>query len=119
MARTGSPSVCTIIARMQCASWMRAHALEYVAQAGQAAHEHLPCPEKLTTAQERSTFKQARFQQWLKEQRRELKAGEGSLVLAELGRLQTLMQESQATSAVETLSKKLSYLNERRAMLTS
>jgi len=30
-----------------------AHAMEYVAQAGQAAHEQLPCPEELTTVEER------------------------------------------------------------------
>ena len=71
---------------------MRAHAMEYVAQAGQAAHEQLPCPEELTTVEERTKFKQARFQQWLKHQRHELKTGEVDKVLAELSRLQTLMR---------------------------
>ncbi len=94
-----------------------AHAIEYVAQAGQAAHEHLPCPAELTTAEQRSTFQQTRLQQWLKEQRRELKAGEASKVLDEVTRLHTLMQESQAASVVETISKQLHYLTERRAML--
>jgi len=69
-----------------------AHAMEYVTQAGQAAHEHLPCPEELTTMQERSTFKQVQFQQWLKRQRHELKTGEVGKVLDELSRLQTLMR---------------------------
>ena len=31
-----------------------AHAMGYVADAGQAAHEHLPCPEGLTEAEERT-----------------------------------------------------------------
>lgn len=94
-----------------------AHALEYVTQAGQAAYEHLPCPEELTTPQERSRFQQGQFQQWLKQQRHELKTGEASKVLAELRRLQTLMQEKHIASAVETISKKLAYLCERQAML--
>ena len=94
-----------------------AHAVEYVTQAGQAAHEHLPCPEELTTAEERSTYQQTRLQQWLREQRRELKAGEAGKVLDEVARLQSVMQESQAASAAATISKKLNYLNERRAML--
>jgi hypothetical protein len=96
---------------------MQAHAMEYVAQAGQAAHEQLPCPEELTTTEERTKFKQARFQQWLKQQRHELKTGEASKVLAELSRLQTLMQESHVESAVETITKKLAYVRERQAML--
>jgi len=95
-----------------------AHAMEYVAQAGQAAHEQLPCPEALATTEERTTFKQARFQQWLKHQRHELKTGEASKVLAELSRLQTLMQERHVESAVETITKKLAYVRERQAMLT-
>jgi len=95
-----------------------AHAMEYVAQAGQAAHEQLSCPEELTTTEERTKFKQARFQQWLKHQRHELKTGEADKVLAELSRLQTLMQESHVESAVETITKKLAYLRERQAMLT-
>ena len=94
-----------------------AHAVEYVAQAGQAAHEHWPYPAELTTAEERTTFQQTRFEQWLKEQRRELKGGEASKVLDEVARLQSLMQESQAASVAETISKKLRYLNDRRAML--
>jgi len=94
-----------------------AHAMEYVTQAGQAAHEHLPCPEELTTMQERSTFKQVQFQQWLKRQRHELKTGEVGKVLDELSRLQTLMQESHIESAVETITKKLAYLRARQAML--
>ncbi len=97
---------------------MRAHAMEYVAQAGQAAHEQLPCPEELTTVEERTKFKQARFQQWLKHQRHELKTGEADKVLAELSRLQTLMQESHVESAVEMITKKLAYLRERQGMLT-
>jgi hypothetical protein len=95
-----------------------AHAMEYVAQAGQAAHEQLPCPEELTTVEERTKFKQARFQHWLKQQRHELKTGEADKVLAELSRLQTLMQESHVESAVEMITKKLAYLRERQAMLT-
>ena len=63
-------------------------------------------------------FKQARFQQWLKQQRHELKTGEASKVLAELSRLQTLIQESHVESAVETITKKLAYVRERQAMLT-
>ena len=63
-------------------------------------------------------FKQARFQQWLKQQRHALKTGEASKVLAELSRLQTLMQESHVESAVETITKKLAYVRERQAMLT-
>jgi hypothetical protein len=94
-----------------------AHALEYVAEAGQAAHEHLPSPQELTTVEERNKFKQARFQQWLKEQRRELKGGEAGKVLDELVRLQRLMQESQAELAAETITKKLHYLRERQPML--
>lgn len=38
-------------------------------------------------------------------------------MLDELARLQTLMQESQAEPAVETMTKKLNYLKQRRAML--
>jgi hypothetical protein len=94
-----------------------AHAMGYVAEAGQAAHEHLPVPAEITTAEEQVKFKQARFRQWLKEQRRELKQGEGSLVLGELERLQALMQASQAESAAQTIAKKLQYLTSRRAML--
>jgi hypothetical protein len=94
-----------------------AHAMEYVAEAGQAAHDHLACPDEMTKPEERTKFKQARFQQWLKEQRRELKAGDAGKVLDELTRLQTLMQASQAESAVETITKKLSYLRERHPML--
>src|SRR5260370_4586434 len=118
MERTGSPSLWTTIARMRCASWMRAHAMEYVAQAGQAAHEQLSCPEELSAVEERNKIKQARFQHWLKQQRHELKTGEADKVLAELSRLQTLMQESHIESAVETITKKLAYLRERQAMLT-
>jgi hypothetical protein len=88
-----------------------------VAQAGQAAHDHLPCPEELTTPEERAKFKQARYEQWLKAQRRELKTGEAGKVLDELTRLQRRMQESQAEAAVETITKKLNYLRERRPML--
>ncbi len=39
-------------------------------------------------------------------------------MLAELSRLQTLMQERHVESAVETITKKLAYLRERQAMLT-
>ena len=94
-----------------------AHAMQYVAEAGQAAHDHLPSPEELTTPEGRAKFQQARYEQWLKEQRRELKAGEAGKVLDELARLQRVMQEQHLMSAVETISKKLSYLRERRAML--
>src|SRR5260370_42360766 len=118
MERTGSPSWWTTIARMRCASWMRAHAMEYVAQAGQAAHEQLPCPEDLTTPEERTKFKQARFQQWLKQQRHELKTGEASKVLVELSRLQTLMKENHVESAAKKITKKLPYLHERHAILS-
>ncbi len=75
-----------------------AHAMGYVADAGQAAHEHLPCPEELTTAEERTKFKQTHFQQWLSHQRRELKAGDAGKVLDELARLQTLMRASPSRS---------------------
>jgi len=95
-----------------------AHAMEYVAEAGQTANEHLPCPEELTTAEERITFKQTRFQQWLRQQRHELKTGEVGKVLDELSRLQTLMQESYIESGVETVTKRLAYLCERQAMLS-
>src|SRR6266851_3750713 len=118
MERIGSSSSWTTIARMRCASRMRAHAMEYVAQAGQATHEQLPCPEELTTTQERTKFKQAWFQQWLKHQRHSLKTWEASKVLAELSRFQTLMQERHVESAVETITKKLAYVHERQAMLT-
>ena len=91
--------------------------MEYVAQAGQAAHEQLPCPEELITVEERTKFKQARFQHWLKQQRHELKTGEVDKVLAELSRLQTLMQESHVESAVQMITKKLAYLRERQVML--
>jgi hypothetical protein len=91
--------------------------MQYVAEAGQAAHDHLPSPEELTTPEGRAKFQQARYEQWLKEQRRELKAGEAGKVLDELARLQRVMQEQHFVSAVETISKKLSYLRERRAML--
>jgi hypothetical protein len=95
-----------------------AHAMQYVAEAGQAAHDDLPCPEELTTAEERTKFKQARFQQWLNQQRHALKTGEADKVLDELTRLQMLMQQSHVASAVETITKKLNYLRERQAMLT-
>ncbi len=89
--------------------------MEYVAEAGQAAHEQLPTPVELTTVEERAKFKQARFEQWLSQQRRELKEGEAERVLDELEQLRTRMPE--AASAVATMTKKLHYLHERRAML--
>src|SRR5207245_10067774 len=99
MERTGSPSLWTTIARMRCAFWMRAHAIEYVAQAGQAAHEQLPCREELTTMGERTKFKQARFHHWLNQQRHELKPVEADKVVAELSRLQTLIQDRRVGQA--------------------
>src|SRR5437016_4679756 len=54
MGQTGSPSLWTTIAATRCASWTRAHAMGYVADAGQAAHEQLPCPEELTATEELS-----------------------------------------------------------------
>ncbi len=94
-----------------------AHAMGYVADAGQAAHEHLPCPEGLTKAEERTKFKQARLAQWTSKQRRELKEGDASQVLTELERLHTLIQQAQVAQAVQTIQKSLNYLKERRAML--
>ena len=94
-----------------------AHAMAYVADAGQAAHEHLPCPERLTKAEERTKFKQARLAQWTSKQRRELKEGDASQVLSELERLHTLTQQAQVVEAMQTIQKSLNYLKERRAML--
>src|SRR2546421_11997908 len=54
MGQTGSPSLWTTIAATRCASWTRAHAMGDVADAGQAAHEQLPCPEELTATEELS-----------------------------------------------------------------
>jgi hypothetical protein len=94
-----------------------AHAMEYVADAGQAAHEYLPCPGVPASQEERAKLKQLRFEQWLSKQRAELKDGEACKVLDELGRLRTLMQEANADEAVDTIQKSLNYLTERRAML--
>ncbi len=94
-----------------------AHAMEYVADAGQAAHEHLPCPGVLASQEERAKLKHLRFDQWLSKQRAELKDGEASKVLDELEQLRTLMQEANADEAVDTIQKSLNYLTQRRAML--
>jgi hypothetical protein len=94
-----------------------AHAMEYVADAGQAAHEHLPCPGVPASQEERAKLKQLRFDQWLSKQRAELKDGEASKVLDELEQLRTLMQGANADEAVDTIQKSLNYLTERRAML--
>lgn len=67
--------------------------------------------------QERAKLKQLRFEQWLSKQRGELKDGEASKVLDELGRLRTLMQEANADEAVDTIQKSLNYLSERRGKL--
>src|SRR5438045_318293 len=51
MGQTGSPSLWTTIAATRCASWTRAHATGYVADAGQAAHEQRHRQEEHTANQ--------------------------------------------------------------------
>ncbi len=94
-----------------------AHAMEYVADAGQAAHEHLSCPGVPASQEERAKLKQLRFERWLSKQRKELKDGEASKVLDELERLRSLMQQANADGAVDTIGKSLKYLTQRGAML--
>lgn len=96
-----------------------AHALSYVSKGGQAAYEHLPLSQQdqVLPLPEQAKRKQQRFEQWLKEQKQELKTGEADSVLAELERLRTLMQEAGHQGAVETLDSSLHYLRERREMM--
>jgi hypothetical protein len=95
-----------------------AHAMEYVSQGGQAAHEHLPRPheDQLLTGQQAAKRQQKRFEQWLSKQGHELKTGEPAQVLAELERLRNLMQQTGHGEAVETLDKSLHYLRQRPQM---
>jgi hypothetical protein len=96
-----------------------AHAMEYVSKGGQAAYEHLPLSleDQARPMPEQAKQKQKRFEQWLKQQRHELKTGEADSVLAELERLRALMQEAGHLGAVETLDTSLHYLRERREMM--
>lgn len=115
-----------------------AHAMEYVAQAGKAAHEQgAPCrpesplePAPLVQEQESPAVaesppspeevakrRKAIFERWVAKQAHELKAGEPNRVLGELKRLLGLMQQCRAEQAAQTVQKSLTYLSERRAML--
>jgi hypothetical protein len=96
-----------------------AHALEYVSKAGQAAYEHLGLPphEPAPSQQDQATRRQERFEAWLKVQAHELKTGEAAVVLAELERLRTLMQERGQVEAVKTVDKSLHYLGQRQQMM--
>lgn len=96
-----------------------AHALEYVSTAGQAAHEHaaLSPQEPAPSQQDQAKRRQQCFEGWLKAQAHELKTGEAAVVLAELERLRTLMQELGQWEAVKTVDKSLHYLGQRQQMM--
>jgi hypothetical protein len=96
-----------------------AHALEYVSKAGQAAYEHLALPlqEPAPSQQDQVKRRQERFEAWLKVQAHELKTGEAAVVLAEVERLRTLMQERGQLEAVKTVDKSLHYLEQRQEMM--
>lgn len=96
-----------------------AHALEYVSKAGQAAHEHaaLSPQEPAPSQQEQAKRRQECFEGWLKAQAHELKTGEAAVVLAELERLRTLMQELGQWEAVKTVDKSLHYLGQRQQLM--
>jgi len=96
-----------------------AHALEYVSKAGQAAYEHLglPAEDQARSQQEQAKRRQERIEQWQSRQAHELKTGEAALVLAELERLRTLMQQMDQLAAVETVDKSLHYLRQRSEMI--
>jgi len=96
-----------------------AHAMEYVSKAGQAAYEHLglPAEDQARSQQEQAKRRQERIEQWQSRQAHELKTGEAALVLAELERLRTLMQQMDQLAAVETVDKSLHYLRERQEMM--
>jgi hypothetical protein len=96
-----------------------AHALEYVSKAGQAAYEHVapPLQEPAPSQQDQAKRRQERFEAWLKGQAHELKTGEAAVVLAELERLRTLMQERGQLEAAKTVDKSLHYLGQRQEMM--
>src|SRR5437870_13599507 len=90
--------------------------MEYVSKAGQAAYEHLglPAEDQARSQQEQAKRRQERIEQWQSRQAHELKTGEAALVLAELERLRTLMQQMDQLAAVETVDKSLHRSEERR-----
>ncbi len=96
-----------------------AHAMEYGSLAGQAAYEHLALPpeDQARSQQEQAKRRQERIEQWQSTQAHELKTGEAALVLAELERLRTLMQQMGQSAAVETVDKSLHYLRQRSEMI--
>jgi len=96
-----------------------AHALEYVSTAGQAAYEQLPLEqeEPAPSQQEQAKRRQERFEGWLKAQAHELKTGEAAVVLAEVERLRTLMQQMGRQEAVKMIDKSLHYLRARQEMM--
>lgn len=93
-----------------------AHALEYVSAAGHAAYEHLPL-EPASSQQDPAKRRQERFEAWLKTQAHELKTGAVAVVLVELERLRTSMQEMAQGEAVQTMDKSLYYLRQRQEMM--
>ena len=95
-----------------------AHAMEYVSKGGQAAQAHLALVQQgqVRSGQDPAKRQQERFEQWLQEQRHELKTGDVAQVLAELERLRSLMQQTGHHGAVETLDKSLHYLRQRPQM---
>lgn len=95
------------------------HAMEYVSKGGSAAHDRLPVPpqEQEMSASQQAKRQREHFEQWLSQQARALKAGEVESVLAELERLQALMQAQGQLEAVASLETSLHYLRERRAMM--
>jgi len=90
-----------------------------VSTAGQATYEHLPLEqeEPVPSQQEQAKRRQERFEGWLKAQAHELKTGEAAVVLAEVERLRTLMQQMGWQEAVKLIDKSLHYLHQRQEMM--
>jgi hypothetical protein len=76
-------------------------------------------PKKLKQTQQQLAAQQSkvRLEGWLDGQAEELKKGEAALVLQEIERLVTLMQEAGHAKAAETMAKCLNYLKERHSMI--
>ncbi len=76
-------------------------------------------PKKAQQTQEQLAAQpsKARLEGWLDGQAEELKKGEAALVLQEIERLVTLMQEAGHAKAAETMAKCLNYLKERHSMI--
>lgn len=93
-----------------------AHALEYVSTAGHAALDRLPL-ESASDQQDPAKRRQERFEAWLAAQAHELKTGAVAVVLAEVERLRSLLQEREQPEAVESVDKSLHYLRPRQEMM--